>query len=239
MYCSRPGNVPLSPAPKDKARGGCRAYRVLPGFVLLLVFLVGPLIAERIEIDKIAAVVNERLITLTDIHKAARLYAAFRKKEQTEEQFHLDVLRDLLNYKVVYLEYSDEITLEDEDYMEVQTLIIKNLGAYDKLLKVLGDFDMSWEDFKGFIKDKVMYEKVVRKNLQVSVSVGFKAIEAFYNNQYLPLQLGLQLKPKSLIEMAPVIETQLRKDRTEEEMAGWLKEITTSYRIENKLVEEL
>jgi hypothetical protein len=193
---------------------------------------------DVILIDKIAAVVNEEIITQSDIDKSIQFYPILRKKDINAQDFYISVLQDLINYKVVYLEYKDEYTLQPEDYTEVQTSIINKLGSYNKLMRLLRQFDMQWEDFKDFIKEKVFYEKVLKKIFQIKVTIDFKEIETFYNEQYLPSQESLQLKPKTLIEMAPLIETQLRKDRTDEALAGWLKEIAASYKIENKLLQE-
>jgi len=42
----------------------------------------------------------------------------------------------------------------------------------------------------------------------------------------------------SLFEIAPQIERHLGKVQTQEKLAGWLKEIRSSYKIENKLLKE-
>lgn len=211
-----------------------------PAIIILLFLFQTTLFLQPdvILIDKIAAVVNEEIITQSDIDNAIRFYPILRKKDVYTQDFYISVLQDLINYKVVYLEYKDEFTLQQEDYIGVQTSIIKKLGSYNKLMRLLRQFDMKWEDFKDFIKEKVLYEKVLKNIFQIKITIDFKEIETFYNEQYLPSQKSLQLKPKTLIEMAPLIETQLRKDRTDEALAGWLKEITASYKIENKLLQE-
>ena len=207
--------------------------------ILLFLFQTTPFLQpDVILIDKIAAVVNEEIITQSDIDNAIRFYPILRKKDVYTQDFYVSVLQDLINYKVVYLEYKDEFTLQQEDYIGVQTSIIKKLGSYNKLMRLLRQFDMKWEDFKDFIKEKVLYEKVLKNIFQIKITIDFEEIETFYNEQYVPSQESLQLKPKTLIEMAPLIETQLRKDRTDETLAGWLKEITASYKIENKLLQE-
>ncbi|HLP61833.1 MAG TPA: hypothetical protein VK186_23530 [Candidatus Deferrimicrobium sp.] len=192
--------------------------------------------AELVTIDKIAASVNDEIITWSDIDKAIQFYPYFKKKDQNEHTFYLNVLQDLINHKMVYLEYGGEITLKEEDYTEEETAIIKKMGDYDKLIAVLTQYDMQWQDFREFIKEKVIYEKVLKQKFQLQISIPFQEIENFYNEQYLPQQLNLQLKPKTLIEMAPLIEAKLRKDRTEESLAEWLKEIKALYKIENKLL---
>jgi len=191
-----------------------------------------------ISIDKIAAVVNNRIITRTDIDKAILFFPVFRKKNQPQRAFYAGVLQDLIHYKVISLEYSDEIILRDEDYTDVQTSAINKVGSYDKLLRQLRRWDMTWSDFKVFIREKVIYEKVLKQKFPIKIDIGFNEIETFYNEQYLPAQNRLKLKPRTLIEMTALIENQLRKERLQEPLARWLKEIAASYRIENKLAEE-
>lgn len=192
--------------------------------------------AELVIIDQIAASVNEEIITRSDMDKAIRFYPYFRKKGESDRAFYLNVLQDLINHKMVYLEYSEEATLKEEDYTEEETSIIKKIGSYEQLIALLQQYDMQWRDFREFIKEKVVYEKVLKQKFQLQIAIDFNEIEAFYNEQYLPQQVSLQLKPKTLIEMAPFIEAKLRKDRTEEPLAGWLKEITALCKIENKLL---
>lgn len=210
------------------------AYRLF--FCIFLWLTAFFLQAELITVDEIVASVNDEIITRSDIDKAIEFYPYFRKKDQADWSFYLTVLQDLINYKVVYLEYNDEVTLTDEDYTEMETAAIKKLGDYDKLMAFLGQYDMQWQDFKDFIKEKVVYEKVLKQKFQLQITIPFRDIENFYNEQYLPEQLSLHLKPKTLIEMAPLIEAKLRKDRTEERLGDWLKEITALYKIENKLL---
>lgn len=201
-------------------------------------FFPGLLRAETVSIDKIAAVINQEVITQTDIDKAIQFFPVFKKQGQSDRDFYLAILEDLVNYKLISQEYSDEVSLREEDYTEVQTSVIKKVGSYDKLIRQLQRWDMTWQDFNDFIRDKVIYEKVMQEKFQVKITVNFKEIESFYNEQYLPTQRSLKLKPRTLIEMAPLIENQLRKDRMQEALAQWLKEITTSYKVENKLIEE-
>lgn len=194
--------------------------------------------AEVIAVDRIAAVVNDEIITQSDIDKAIRFYPVFRKKDESDRAFYISVLQDLINYKVICLEYRDEVTLRDEDYTEVETSIIKKVGSYDRLMRLLHRYDMQWSDFKAFIREKVVYEKVLKQKIQLKMIINFQEIQRFYNEQYLPQQRSLRLKPRTLIEMAPLIETKLRKDRIEQELAEWMKEIAAAYKIENKLLKE-
>jgi len=186
-------------------------------------------------IDKIAAVVNEEIITIHDIERAIVFYPLLRQKNETEENFYFRVLSDLINFKVIFLEFSDEFNLSEEDFEQVQTPILKKAGSMEKLLTVLNNFTMSWSDFQNFIREKVLYEKVLREKFQMEITVPFNEIENFYNSDYFPSQQRLGLASQTLVEMAPVIEKYLRQLRTDEQLSTWLNDLRSNYKIEIKL----
>ncbi len=194
--------------------------------------------AESVLMDKIVAVVNDEIITLSDLHKAILSYPVFRDKDESEHSFHQRILQNLINYKVIYQEYQKEFQLSEEDYEDIQIPVIKKVGSLEKLMDTLRKFDMDWQDFKQFIKEKVVYEKVLKVQYQSKITIPYNEIEQFYNQEYLPVQKRLGLQAKSLIEMTPLIEKYLRKKRTDLKLKDWLQGIKTFYRITNLLEKE-
>lgn len=207
-------------------------------FSKILLYLLILLQPNTIIIDKIAAVVNNEIITMTDIDKSISLFPVFKSNEESSKAFYNRLLQDLINYKIIYLEYKDDFILTEEDYEEVQTPIINKQGSLNQLKTLLKKFDMNWKDFKNFIKEKVLYEKVLKEKFQINIKISFKEIETFYYKDYLLLQKKLNSKPNSLIEMTTLIEKHLRKVKTEKKLSGWLKEIKSSYKIENIFLKE-
>ncbi|MBN1197481.1 MAG: hypothetical protein JXA62_08755 [Candidatus Aminicenantes bacterium] len=189
-------------------------------------------------VDRIAAVVNHEIITLSDIDRALLIYPFFREPHENERDLYLRVLEDLIHYKIAWLEYRDEIQLSAEDYNPLQTAIIRKAGSLQKVVSLLERFDMTWEDLKPFIRERVMYEKVLKDNFQMKITIPFPEIEEFYNQQYLPVQRSLNLPARSLVEMVPIIEKHLRTLQTENRVSGWLDEMEESYRVENRLKSE-
>jgi hypothetical protein len=116
-------------------------------FSLFILLQQGPIL-----VDKIAAIVNEEIITIHDIERAIVFYPVLRQKNETEEIFYFRVLSDLVNYKIIYLEFSDEFNLSEEDFEQVQTPILKKTGALEKLLAILNNFTMNWSEFRNFIR---------------------------------------------------------------------------------------
>ena len=210
-------------------------YSKLTAILLLFCSLAG---ARPLLIDRVVAVVNDEIITLSDIQKATQLYPLFRDREESERDFQKRVLVSLINHKVIYHEYRDEFLLSDEDYEEVQTPVINKLGSLGELMILLRHHDMDWQDFKQFIVEKVLYEKVLSDQFSTKITIPYTEIQAFYNGEYLPVQKRLGLQARSLVEMTPLIEKYLRKTYTEDRLKPWLEDIKATYRIENLLFQD-
>jgi hypothetical protein len=183
-------------------------------------------------VDRIAATVNEEVITVHDIERAIAFFPVARRDREAEEDFYARILDDLITFKVIALEYGEEFNLNEEDFEMVQTQILQKTGSLEKLQALLNGFAMSWSDFESFIREKVLYEKVLREKFQMEVTISFNEIEDFYNHDYLTSQQKLGLEPRTLVEMAPEIEKYLRKLRTEKQLSSWLNDIRTAYKIE-------
>jgi len=201
----------------------------------LLVWVANGLGASGQLVDKIAAVVGDDLITLSDIQKAVAFYPEYMSVSGSGDFPESQVLEDLIDTHVIYLEYRDEFSLKDEDFEDVQTSIIKKVGSIEDLESLLRRFAMEWEDLKSLIREKVVFEKVVRERFQMQINIPFPEIERYYNEQYLPIQQRLQLQSRTLVEMTPLIEKHLRRKRTEYRLRGWIAEIKSGYRIRRLL----
>ena len=186
-------------------------------------------------IDKVVAAVNDGIITYTDVEKAILFYPELLRLEKTDEDFYRHIVDELVNYRVVFLEYRDEFTLSEDDYEQVQTPILQKIGSMDQLRDILQGYQMTWSDFQAFIREKVLFEKVMRERFSMNIEIAFADIEAFYQTQYIPSQSELQIEPRSMVEMAPTIEKYLRQARTAERLSAWLNDLKRGYRIDIKL----
>ncbi len=190
-------------------------------------------------VDKIAAVVNSEIITVSDIDKSLFFYSPLKNTGGDDKDLYLIELDNLINYKVVFLEFKDQFKLKREDFEDVQRTMIERYGSLENLVEILRKFDMDMADFKVFLTEKILYDKVIRDKYKLGIIVEFREIEEFYNKEYLPSQRAINLEPKSIIEMAPEIERHLRGEMVLEKLSGWLKNLKSSYSIKNILSLEM
>lgn len=203
--------------------------------LLSLLLFVQP---SEIVIDKIAAVVNGEVITLSDIDKSLLLNSRPVNNRGEDVDMYFNELEKLINYKVVYLEYKDQFQPTDEDFENIQLLIIKRYGSLENVLDVLKRFDMDMKDLRDFLKEKIIYEKVIKNKFLLGVVIESSEIDKFYNKEYLPAQNRLKIRPKSIIEMTPQIEDHLRSNKVKAELSFWLDGLKGSYKIKNMFEEE-
>jgi len=187
---------------------------------------------RTILLDRIEAKVNDALITRQDVLRAIAFFPILQESGQSADAFHQMVLDELIDYKVIRLEFDGEVVVTEEAFEAVQLAVISKLGSLNALYRLLRRLGMSWIDFKAFIRERVVYEKVMAERLETRVVVSFREIEAFYNDHYQPLQLKLGLSPKSLVEMTSQIERHLAKRQFAERLQGWLKDLRATYQIE-------
>ena len=199
-------------------------------FSLFILLQSGPVL-----VDKIAATVNNEIITIHDIERAIAFFPLLRQDKETEGNFYFRVLGELVTYKVIALEYSDEFNLDEEDFEFVQTQLLQKSGSLEQLLAALDQFAMNWGELEEFIREKVLYEKVLREKFPMEMAIPFEEIEEFFQRDYLTSQLQLGLEPRSLAEMAPQIEKYLRTLRMEKQQSAWLGDIRSAYKVEIKL----
>ena len=207
-------------------------------FFKLIVSLLLMIQPAEIVVDKIAAVVNTEIITVSDIDKSLLLYSPAGSSGGDEGDLYLKELNKLINYKVVSLEYKDQFELTEEDFENVQRSIIERYGSMDDTKRILEKFDMDLKDFRLFLTEKILYEKVIEDKFKLGVVIEFSDIEEFYKNDYLPSRKKLGIEPKSIIDMTPVIENFLRGKKVRKELSQWLEGIKASYSIKNILSDE-
>ncbi len=202
-------------------------------FIIISLLLSLNIYGERNEIliDKLVAVVKDTIISFSDIEKTVLLYPDLRRNKNSESYFYKLILEDMINYRTIYLEYSNEFILNESDYEKVQLQIIRKAGSIQNLNIILESFDMNWNDFRLFIREKVFFEKIIKEKFQFKISILFNDVETFYNNEYVPMQKKLNLTPKSLIDMTAEIKNHLRKLETGKKIENWIKDIKDTYDI--------
>lgn len=185
-------------------------------------------------IDSILAVVNGEVITLIDLRvvETFGLQGEIVKKEDSNSLRFL--LERLVDQKLVVQVASEEATVGEEELDSSLTKVIEFLGSetFDRKLE---EFGMSRDDLKTYLKEKILYEKIISRKFSQGNIVSLQEIEDFYNQTYLPGQKSKELAVKPLMEVFDEIESAIRKEKIRVKAEAWLSYLKKKADIEVRL----
>ncbi len=201
-------------------------------FLLLsLVFLFFASSRAQETVDCVAAVVNDQVITLVDL-KIALAFGLLEKEivANAENPLRL-VLEKLIDQKVVIDLTREKISVEEEE-VEANLKDIREKIGQDRMQMKLGDFDLDLNYLKGYLREKLLYQKIISLRFGQSVIVSLKEIETYYQDVYIPSQKKLGLEPKLIVQVLDEIEARVKGEKMERQVALWIENLRRQAEIE-------
>lgn len=168
-----------------------KAYRT--GFaVILAIFLIGAQAAAEVA-DKIVAVVNGEIITLSELHRAFAPYAAHIEanykgpdKEGLLEQNRTALLQRLIDQILIEQEAKKSeagvAAIRDEEVMTViRDMLAKNQLTMQTYLKKLAEEGNTLESVKQEIRGQMLRMRLLRREVQSRILVTDEEIGEYYD----------------------------------------------------------
>ncbi|MGM0466828.1 MAG: hypothetical protein ACQERH_10415, partial [Acidobacteriota bacterium] len=178
---------------------------------LLIVFLVlsilssfGFGLSERI--DGLVAVVNNEVITLTDIRIAKEFDLYDLKEGTSDKSLYHSVLENLISQKLVQQFTGSDVNINKKEvdrFIEDLKRGFEESGWEGKL----DIFGMTIADLRDYCARYLSYKKIITERFNRSVVVSLKEMEEYYDQVYVPEQeaKGETLEP--MVDILPEIES--------------------------------
>jgi len=175
-------------------------------------------------IDRIAAVVNEQVITLTDL-RIAEAFALYDDEiEEKSGDIRPLILERLIDQKLVIDITAEEAPVEKKELDSFQGEIIEKLG-YDKVRRRLEEFDLDFDDLRGYILEKIIYQKIISRKFGQRITVSVKEMEEYYTQSYVPSQREKGLEPRPMLELLAGIESLIIQEKIKTQTNDWIKNL--------------
>lgn len=198
-------------------------------------FLFFLIFSQRIFLDKIVATVDQDIITFRELRTSYLLHIC--SKSENSPSAILDCLNEIVDFSVIQKEITEREEIKEEDYVEEEERIISELGGLDMVLEILNMLDMSWDDLRKILSKKIISKKLIENLFYSRVSASLEEIEEYYKKKYIPITERFEILPRSLVEMTPLIEKEIAKEKTKEIINEWIKERRSFHTI-NILLDE-
>jgi len=197
-----------------------------PGLVIFMflsnLIFSAPVKGESEIVDGIAAVVNEDIITLTDIRIVQTFDLLGREMDRGVVYDHNDILESMIKQKLA-VQMTGEIDIIGAD--ELSIALQRELDKLNKeLLKIeLERFDLKIDNLKEYLIEKILYQSVISRRFSREIFINLKEIEVYYEDRYLPEQKEKNQKPQPMMKILSEIESIVKEEKAEKQIEEWLK----------------
>ncbi|MBN1939657.1 MAG: hypothetical protein JW843_08725 [Candidatus Aminicenantes bacterium] len=211
--------------------------RPIPRFggllLLALAFLAagGPAAAQERLVDGIAAVVNERIITLVDVQIVEAFGIVEGPIGADLGTARLAILQKLIDRKVV-LDLSRGQAPADPARVEAEIVRIAGRLGEEETRARLARFGLSVSDIRPYLEEKLKVEAVIADRFSRSVPVNLDEIEARYRNTYEPGERAAGRTPKPFLEVVDDLENGIRAEKIAVQSALWVQSLRDQAEIE-------
>ncbi len=206
-------------------------------FIILLVFAICWLycVSGWTEIvDRIVAVVNNEIITLTDLN----LVKTFGLYESPNDEQGIDIQRfildQLISQKLIIQLTGERIVVEEEELESALGEIIHRMEP-GEAERALIHFGLDWDDLKGYLREKLLYQEIISRRFDRGIIVRLEEIESYYEQIYIPNQRSKDLEPQPMVEMLDQIEKEIKREKVRTQAQEWIKNLRREADIQIKI----
>jgi len=174
-------------------------------------------------IDRIAAVVNEYVITLSDV-KIAASFDLFDDEILSQEKDSLVILDWLINQKLVIGLTQESSPIEPEAVEAAYQSLLFKLGN-EAVKAKLDMFGLQKKDLQAYLFEKILFQRIIEDRFGLAVRVSLKEIEDYYREKFVLSQNPKNSEPSPLMEVLEEIESAIKKKKIKTLVEEWLKNL--------------
>jgi hypothetical protein len=175
-------------------------------------------------VDRIVALVNEEVITLTDV-RIVKTFNLFSSEEGLDTDIDMEVvLKKLIDQNLVIQLTREDNSLPNDTVDEFIDQIIVEMGV-EEFRKRLEQFGMARSDLVPYASECIVYKRVIAGRFKTSASTNLKEIEGYYERIYIPAQEAKGLEVKPMLEILDEIEAVIKEEKNKKQVEEWLKNL--------------
>lgn len=175
-------------------------------------------------VDRILALVNGQLITLTDVRVAQTFGLYEREQESSADDTIEQVLQKLIDQKLAIQVTGSDASVNQTEMNVFLDSVSEEMGN-DKFREELEHFGMERNDLGPYAFERILFNRILSSRFDRAVLVTLDEIQDYYETRYVPDQEAQGLEVKSMLDIFDEIETVLRKEKSEEHVEEWLRNL--------------
>ncbi|MGD9344638.1 MAG: hypothetical protein PVH84_02170 [Candidatus Aminicenantes bacterium] len=203
-------------------------------FALAGIFSLSQAFGQDEVVDRIVALVNGQVITLTDV-RVARAFGLYDKEgESRMDESNGEILQKLIDRKLVIQMTRDDASVKQEEMEAFLDKISAEMGN-ERFREELDKFGMQRGDLGPYAYEEILFKRILSSRFDRTVPVTLEEIQAFYETRYLPDQRDKGFEPQSMLDIFDDIEAMIRKEKSEKQIEEWLQNLREKAEIQLNL----
>lgn len=175
-------------------------------------------------IDRIIAVVNEEVITLTDL-RIAQAFGLFEDRAEEPNRLSFsDILERLINQKLVIQLSAEKASVNVQELDAYEKRLQERRGE-EKIKEAFQEFGLDWSGLREYIRERLLFESLISRKFGQTVVISLDEMEDFYRNRYVPSQREKGLEPKPMMEVLKEIESTIREKKIKNQVQEWIRNL--------------
>jgi len=178
-------------------------------------------------IDRIAALVDRQVLTVSEITQMEEIRFFPRTTGQSEDDYRRAILDNLIAQALRYRDVERFGAADvSKDAIEARLLEIqKRFPSIDEFNAALQKAELSLDEVRALIKRELQVENYIQERFAPMIAVSSDEIESYYKGAFAQQrrQRGLAVPP--LAEVQEDIRTTLKASRLQQEVDKWTTEL--------------
>jgi hypothetical protein len=229
-----PGDVCVKAASSAGASGRLRMTRrvarriqsVGVAIVAVIAFVL-PSSAHAATLDRIAAVIDQQVLTVSEVDQMAEVRFVPRIAGRSDDDYHHDILEALIAQALRYRDV-ERFGAQDipKDSIEARLVEIRNRFAVPASLDAaLVRAELTLDDLRALIKRQLQVEAYIQERFAPLIFVANDDIAAYYNGPWRQQRVARGLAIPPLNDVREEIRTLIRSRQLEEQIETWTTQL--------------
>ena len=146
-------------------------------------------------IDRVVAVVNDDVITLSELEKAGgQIFESIRKQasageaESALQKARSEILSSMIDNMIVRQKAKDlSISVEQPEIdMAISQMLARINAPYEEFRKELAKMNVSEQDYRDNLRDQILKSKLIGYQVSSRIVITEKDIKKYYEKDYAP-----------------------------------------------------
>lgn len=178
-------------------------------------------------IDRVAAVIDQQVITVSEITQMEELRFFPRKAGQSEDDYRRDILEGLIAQSLRFRDV-ERFGAPDvsKDSIEARLLEMqKRFASPAEFDAALARAELTADEVRALIKRQLQVEGYIQERFAPLIFVSSEEIENYYRTTWSQQRRARGLPILPLAEVTDEIRTLLRADRLQREVTNWTAQL--------------